>query len=79
QEVTRFEAELIDLVGIRARETFDHFRSQADFPEELQAKLRKLIEEFKAGFRAGEAARVATPRGPDVVDTKDAVSGEAYG
>ncbi|MGH2768047.1 MAG: F0F1 ATP synthase subunit alpha [Actinomycetota bacterium] len=79
EEVTRFEAELIDLVGIRARETFDHFRSQADFPEELQAKLRKLIEEFKAGFRAGEAARVATPRGPDVVDTKDAVSGEAYG
>lgn len=78
-DVRRFERELVEFVGARAPEIYEHFRTTGDFPEEIEKKLRKTIEDFKDGFRASASTPAAvTEPAPEVVDTEDAVTETEY-
>jgi F-type H+-transporting ATPase subunit alpha len=77
-DVRRFERELYDFVGVRAPEIYEHFVTKGDFPEEIEKKLRKAIEDLKAGFTPSEAAPVRRPEDLAVKSTEDAVTGIPY-
>ncbi|MBW3590562.1 MAG: F0F1 ATP synthase subunit alpha [Actinobacteria bacterium] len=53
-DVKRFDKELLDYVEMRAPEIYEHIRTKGDFPQDIEDKLRKTIEEFKASFTSGE-------------------------
>jgi F-type H+-transporting ATPase subunit alpha len=56
EDVRRFEQGLLDYVSARAPEVFDHFRTAGDFPDDIEAKLKAVLDDYKAGFRPGAPA-----------------------
>ncbi|MGH2813384.1 MAG: F0F1 ATP synthase subunit alpha, partial [Actinomycetota bacterium] len=78
-DVRRFERELIESIDARAPDIFEHLTTKQDLPDELMERMRKVVGDFKAGFKPTEEVEtITTDAGPDVKDTEDAVSGEAY-
>jgi F-type H+-transporting ATPase subunit alpha len=56
EDVRRFEQGVLDYVSVRAPEIFEHFRTVGDFPDDIEAKLKKVLDDYKAGFRPGAPA-----------------------
>jgi hypothetical protein len=49
--VRRFEAELLDFMDASHPDVGEHIRAQGTLPEEVEAKLKDAVEEFKGRFR----------------------------
>lgn len=78
-DVRRFERELLEYVAARAPDIYEHFRTLGDFPDEIEKKLKVVIEEFKASFKLGDSPPPAvTEAAPEVIDTEDAVTEVGY-
>jgi F-type H+/Na+-transporting ATPase subunit alpha len=68
----RFEAELLDYVVTRHPEIGEHIRTEGDFPEDIQTKLKEAILSFKEVFvpgegRPGSVAGIGATTPPDEV------------
>src|SRR5207249_2094197 len=57
-DIKRFERELLEYVDAHAPDVLEHVREKGDLPEEILAKLRKTIEDFKQTFAPSEKAAV---------------------
>jgi F-type H+-transporting ATPase subunit alpha len=78
-DVLRFETELIEYVGARAGNVFVELSSNGELSDSIKESLRQTISDFKAGFRASEAAPAAAEEGgTHMHDTEDAVTGKSY-
>lgn len=77
-DVRRFERELLEFVGARAPDVYDHLRTVGEFTEEIDQRLRRAIEDFKVGFGRSGPTPPPPPEPPVVVDTEDAVTQAAY-
>ncbi len=75
-DIARFNKELLDFVGVRSGEIYEHLRTKGDLPAEIEKSLRTQVESFKQTFTPSEV-KVTTEQslGIDVRDSDDAVSG----
>ncbi|MGQ0679921.1 MAG: F0F1 ATP synthase subunit alpha [Actinomycetota bacterium] len=60
-DVLAFDKGLREYVAARAPQVYEHIRTVGDFPENIESALRKAIEDFKAGYVSGAAAKPAAP------------------
>lgn len=77
-DIRRFERELLEFVEAREPDVPEHIRTTGTFPEEIEKKLRRAIEDFKLGFQPSAGTIAPGQPAPHVPDTHDAVSGASY-
>jgi F-type H+-transporting ATPase subunit alpha len=51
EDVRRFEAELLDFMDASHPDIGEHIRTEGTLPDEVEARLRDAVEEFKGRFR----------------------------
>jgi F-type H+-transporting ATPase subunit alpha len=51
EDVRRFEGELLEFMDANAPEVGEHIRTNGDLPDEIEAKLREAVEQFRDRFR----------------------------
>jgi F-type H+-transporting ATPase subunit alpha len=51
EDVRRFEAELLDFMDASHPDVGEHIRTEGTLPDEVEARLRDAVEEFKGRFR----------------------------
>ena len=63
EDVRRFEAELLEYVDASHPDVGEHIRNQGTLPDEVEAKLKEAVTEFKGRFRpsAGAPPKEKTP------------------
>jgi ATP synthase alpha/beta chain, C terminal domain len=49
--VRRFEAELLEFMDASHPDVGEHIRNEGTLPDEVEAKLKAAVEEFKSRFR----------------------------
>lgn len=75
-DIARFDRELLEYVATRAPEVYEHFRTNADLPPEVEKILRKAVEDFKSTFVPTVVGETTESKfGIDVQDFEDAVIG----
>ena len=47
----RFERELLEYMDASAPDVGEHIRNEGTLPDEVEAKLREAVEQFKSRFR----------------------------
>jgi F-type H+-transporting ATPase subunit alpha len=56
EDAKRFITEFLEYVGARVPEIGEHIKSKGDLPDDLEAKLKSEIADFKGSFQPTEAA-----------------------
>jgi F-type H+-transporting ATPase subunit alpha len=51
EDVRRFERELLEFMDASHPDVGEHIRSNGDLPDEVEAKLKDAVEQFKGRFR----------------------------
>ena len=73
EDIGRFDKGLLDYVGTRAAEVYEHFRTKGDMPDTVEKQLRQAIEDYKQTFQPTQK-KDAPDASPDVKDLDDAVT-----
>ncbi len=56
-DVRRFESELLESMDAEHPEIGEHIRNEGTLPEDVEAKLKDAVEEFKGRFRTSDGER----------------------
>jgi F-type H+-transporting ATPase subunit alpha len=51
EDVRRFERELLEFMDASHPDVGEHIRNEGTLPDEVEARLREAVEEFKGRFR----------------------------
>lgn len=74
-DIKRFERELLDYVGSRAPDVYEHLRTKGDLPDTVEKQLRQVIDDFKETFVASVTPETSEQKhGIQVNDPDDATA-----